>query len=115
MTQTLHFGRDDQGYNAYAPMDASMKYRVTLAANTAQSVTLPSEKGRYIVAFSVQGGARVWVDFSATATLPTGTMAPTTSSLNPAQRMLMGGTTISLITADTNADVGIEVFSTGML
>lgn len=110
-TNQLHFGRDEQGYNAYAPLDASIKYSATLADGTASSITVPKTFPVWIAAFGLEPGANVWVSFSGTAAIPVGgTFASTASSLNPGQRMVNGGTTISAITDNTTADVCIELW-----
>jgi hypothetical protein len=111
----LIFGRDMQGYNAYAPLDASIKYSATLTNGNATSITVPSSHATWIAAFSTQPGGNVYVDFSgATAAIPAGaTLAATTSSLNPGQRTVFAGGTISVITDDTTCDVGIELWPTG--
>ena len=110
MINQLEFGRDVQGYNAYAPLDSSIKYSATITNGSATSITVPLGFQVWIVAFSIQPGAHVWVDFSgATAALPAGaTLMLTTSSLNPGQRTVFSGGNISIITDNTSADVGIE-------
>lgn len=110
--QELHFGRDTQGYNAYAPQDSSIKYSATLTDGNATSITVPSSFQVWIVAFSMQPGTNVWVDFSgATAAIPAGaTLASTTASLNPGQRTVFAGGKISVITDNTTADLGIELW-----
>jgi hypothetical protein len=110
-TQELNFGRDVQGYNAYAPKDSTNKYSATITDGTAASITVPSNYEVWIVAFSFEPGANVWVDFTTTAAIPAGaTFATTTASLNPGQRTVLAGTVISLITDNTVADVGIELW-----
>lgn len=112
MTNLLNFGRDVQGYNAYAPQDASIKYSATLTNGNATSITVPNSYEVWIAAFSSQPGGDLWVDFSgATAAIPVGaTLAATTSSLNPGQRTVFAGGTISVITDNTTLDVGIELW-----
>lgn len=112
MTNLLSFGRDVQGYNAYAPQDAPFKKSATLSAGVASSFTIPSSYPVWIVAFSPQPGANVWTDLSgATAIIPVaGTFGTTTSSLNPGQRTVLAGTSISCITDNTTADIGIEAW-----
>jgi len=116
MTNLLNFGRDMQGYNAYAPQDAPFKKSATLTAGAAASFTIPSSYPVWIVAFSPQPGANVWVDTTgATAASPVGaTFATTTSSLNPGQRTVLGGTSISCITDNTTADIGVEAWPVGL-
>lgn len=113
MTTELAFGRDVQGYNAYAPQDSTDKWSVTLGAGAATSITVPSNFPVWIVAFSYQPGTDVWVDLSgATAAIPAGaTLVATTSSLNPGQRTVLAGSNISIITDSTTADVGIELWA----
>ena len=113
MTTELNFGRDVQGYNAYAPQDSVNKWSATLSAGVATSITVPSNFPVYIAAFSYEPGTDVWVDFSgATAAVPAGgTLATTTSSLNPGQRTVLAGSSISVITDSTTADVGIELWA----
>lgn len=110
-TQELNFGRDLQGYNAYAPKDSTNKYSATLTNGSATNFVVPSNYEVWIVAFSISPGANVWVDFTTTAAIPAGaTFATTTASLNPGQRTVIAGTTISAITDNTTADVGVELW-----
>lgn len=108
----LNFGRDVQGFNAYAPQDASIKYSATITNGNATSITVPTSYGVWIAAFSTQPGGNLWVDVTgATAAIPAGaTLAASTSMLNPGQRTVFSGNTISIITDDTSIDVGIELW-----
>jgi len=108
----LIFGRDVQGFNAYAPLDSSLKWSATLTNGAATSITVPSSYSTWVVAFSPQPGTDVWVDFTGvTAAIPVGaTLAATTSSLNPGQRTVFAGGKISVITDNATADLGIELW-----
>jgi len=113
MSTPLSFGRDVQGYNAYAPMPCTNTSSVTLAAATAANVTVPSNFPVWIASFNYSSAAKVYVDFSgATAAVPAGaTFAATTSTLNPGQRTVLAGSNISVISAGI-ADVVIELYPT---
>lgn len=113
MSTLLNFGRDIQGNNAFAPVSATDKYKVNLAAATAASITVPSNKQTWIAVFSYMPGSTVWVDFSgATAAGPaTGSFVTTTSELLPASRTVEKGSTISVISADANTQVGVSLYA----
>jgi hypothetical protein len=104
----LSFGRDQQGYNAYAPQPSTEKWSATLTANSATSVILPSSYKTWVVSFRYFPND-VFVDVSgATAAVPAAsTLGTTTSELNPAALTLQAGTKISMITSQTAADVSV--------
>ena len=107
----LELGRDVQGYNAYAPQPSTVKYSATITDGSATSVTVPSTYQTWVVSFRYFPND-VWVDVSgATAALPIGaTLAASTSELNPASLTLQKGTVISIISAQTTADVSIVMW-----
>ena len=113
MSTLLDFGNDQRGYNAYAPQTAQDKWNVTLSANTATSITVPSNYQVWIAAFSIQPGATVWADLTGvTAAVPaSSSLSKCTAELNPAARTVYAGQEISLITANTTADVGISLYA----
>lgn len=112
-SQQLNFGRDVQGFNAYAPLTAGNKWSATITNGAATSITVPSNVATWIAVFSFQPGTNVWVDLTgATAIVPVGaTLAVTTSELNPAARTVLAGGKISLITNNTSADVGVMLYA----
>lgn len=107
----LIFGRDVQGYNAFSPTPASVRYAATLTTGSATSITVPLSAPLWIVSFRYYPND-VWVDVSgANAIIPVGaTLATTTSELNPATLTLPAGTKISVITGLTAADVSIVMW-----
>jgi hypothetical protein len=109
--QNLAFGRDAQGYNAYAPQPSTVKYSATITNGSATSITVPSSYATWIVSFRYYPND-VWVDVTgATAAIPVGTtLAASTSELNPASLTLPSATTISMITDLTSADVCIVMW-----
>lgn len=117
--QELHFGRDDQGYVAYAPEPAEILYSATLVNASADSIDIPLTREKWIVAFATQPGTNVFVDFTGnTATIPAAsTFAPTTSTLNPGARLVKSKddegnqTSISLVTNNASAEVVVEFYA----
>ena len=113
MSTLLNFGRDVQGYNAYAPMPSTNCYSATITNGAATTITIPSNYQVWVVSFSIQPGVNLWVDFTgATAVSPVGaTLASSTSVLNPGQRQVLAASKVSIITDNSTADVGIELWA----
>ena len=113
MTTKLNFGRDVQGYNAYAPTPATNNYSATITNGNETHITVPSDSSVWIAVFSYQPGSNCWVDFSGgTAAVPVGaTLASTNSVLNPGARMVNAGSKISMITDNTSIDVGVSLYA----
>jgi len=115
MTTPLNFGRDVQGFNAFAPATSDIKYSATITNGNETHISVPQSATKWIVVFSYQPGTNVWVDLTgATAAIPVGaTLAATTAELNPASRTINAlnnsGTAskVSMITDNATADVGV--------
>jgi hypothetical protein len=113
MSVFLNFGRDTQGYNAFAPSTATDKWSATLTNGAASSITVPSNHQTWVAVFSYQPGTTVWVDLTgATAAVPAGaTLASTTAELLPGARTVQKGATISMITDSSTADVWVGLYA----
>lgn len=113
MTTKLNFGRDIQGYNAFAPPISTDKYSATLAAAGNSTVTIPSNFQNWIVSFSFQPGSDIWVAYNTSAAPPAGaTFASTNSELLPGSRTVTAGTTINLYNNGAGvADVGVILYA----
>jgi len=111
MSTLLSFGRDVQGYNAYAPQPSTNKWSATITTGSATSITVPSNFQTWVVSFRYYPND-VWVDVTgATAAIPVGaTLASSTAELNPASLTLQAGTNISMITGLTSADVSVVMW-----
>ncbi len=120
MSAKLSFGRDSQGYNAFAPPPSGDKYSATLASGGNATITLPGNAASWIVNFSYQPGSDVWVAYNASAAAPAGaTFASTGSELLPGARILPAfrsngttATTINLLNNGSgNADIGVVLYA----
>jgi len=113
MSTLLNFGRDVQGYNAYAPSRSKDIWKANLASGAESHFTVPSNHEVWIAVFSIQPGTDVWVDLSgATAAAPaTGTLTSTTAELNPGSRTVYAGDLVSMITDNTSAEVSVALYA----
>lgn len=114
----LNFGRDVQGFNAFAPEISSNMFSATVADGVAQGITVPSSAQNWIAFFSFAANAFIWVAVNDTAAPPVGvTFAASTSFLlgsqllYGAQLKVKGGDTISVFNnSGTAQDVGIALY-----
>ncbi len=100
MSTKFNMTRDINGYNGFGIQPTYDIQGASLAVGVAQTFTVPSNYPNWIAIFSYTPGATFFVNFTTTATLPSGTVAAITSVLNPAARALVGGSTFSVITPD---------------
>lgn len=103
--------KDVGGQNSFGLVPADDKFATTLAATVAQTFTVPSEASNWVAIFSVEPGASVWFAYNVTATLPGGAVAAATGELNPAVWQVKAGDTISAITNNTTAEVGVKFYA----
>jgi hypothetical protein len=101
---------DTRGQNTFGLYPLDKGTRTTLSVGVAQTFTVPVNEGplaNWGALFTYEPGATVWVAFNDTATLPSGSPAATVCEMNPAMRYVKPGDTISLITPNTTAEVGV--------
>lgn len=103
MSTKLSMTRDINGYNAFGLIPTTDIFAGSLAANVAQTITVPANFQYWLAVFTYSPGSNVWVRFNGTATVATGTVGALTSVLNPAGRQVKAGDTISFITADATS------------
>lgn len=116
MSTELSFGRDVQGYNAYAPQFPTDIHTATLAANTAKSITVPSNYPVWIMYVRVQPNGWCWVSRTGTAAVPAGsTFASSASELIAGtieyKRLVYAADVISFITPNTNCDISVSFYN----
>jgi len=109
----LHFGRDNQGFNAYAPQPPTLIYNVLLNNSDESTLTLPSQSEYWIVVYAYENGTTIYVDEQGgTAAVPSSsTFTLSTTEIRPAQRTLKAGTQISMVTEDTTAAVSVMLWA----
>lgn len=103
MSTKFSMTRDINGYNGFGILPTYDIYGCSLAANVAQSITIPDNYPAWIAIFTYTPGSNIFVSFTTTAAVPNGTMGARTSVLNPAARQVVGGQTISVITPDATS------------
>ncbi len=101
---------DTRGQNTFGLYPCDKGEQTTLAVGVAQTFTVPPNEGpltNWGAILSYEIGATVWVAINATATLPGNSPSSTVSEMNPTCRYVKPGDTISLITPNTTAQVGV--------
>jgi hypothetical protein len=97
--------RDINGYNGFGIPFTQDNYKTTLAANVAQTVTVPDEYQSWLAIFSFSPGSDIYVALNTTATVAGASFAQSASQLNPAARYVQAGDTLSFITGDASNPV----------
>lgn len=109
----LNFGRDVQGFNAFAPMLSDILYSGTIGSGIHQEIIVPSTNKNWIAIFSYQFGSDIWVAINNVASNPSGsTFSLTNSFLTPAQLKVEAGDSISCFNNNSSGqDVGIALYA----
>ncbi len=112
MSTQLNFGRDVQGFNAYAPDFSTNHFSATITNGVEATLTVPTTSQIWLLSFSYQPGTNVWVARNSTAAIPAGaTFVASTSELNPGSRRVFSGDVIHFITNNASADVGVSLYA----
>lgn len=111
----LNFGRDVQGFNAYAPSFPTDIYIATLAAATAKTVTVPGNAPVWIMYVRVEPTGYVWCSRTTTAAVPaSSSLAAAASELIVGtieyRRTVYAGDVISFITPNTTCNIEVAFF-----
>ena len=115
MSTFLSFGRDAQGYNAYAPQFPTDIWTATLAANTAKNFTVPSTHDVFIMYVRLQPTGYVWISRTTTAAVPSSSsLAASASEIIPGtieyKRLVYKADVISFITPNTTCDISVSLY-----
>ena len=110
-TTQLAMTRDINGYNTFGLVPSTKKFNTTLAVGVAQTFTTPSDSSSYLAIFSMEPGASIWCALNTTAVLPGGSVAATSSELNPTSWEVQAGDTISVISPNTTAEIGVKFYA----
>jgi hypothetical protein len=103
MSTKLSLTKDINGYNAFGILPSYDIWAGSLTANVEQHFVVPANNEYWLAIFTFTPGSNIWVDFTTTATVPTGTVSSVSVVLNPAGRQVKAGSTISFITSDATS------------
>lgn len=111
MTTPFCLGKDINGNNTYSIVFSDTNYNMVLLQNVAQTITLPTDSATYRIVFTMEPGSTVWVSNEDTAVVPTGAAALAIEQMNPAVRDVVAGSSLTLITANDSAEVGVQIYA----
>lgn len=122
MTTPFSLTRDINGYNGFGLAFSDTKLSATIAQSTDTTLTIggnaamgaaAAQVNKYIVIFSYEPGATVWVAPNATAAIPAGaSFASTASELNPSARTVEVGDVLHFFTPDSGgASVSVLIYA----
>lgn len=110
MSTKFSMVRDINSFNGFGIIPTYDIQGCSLAANAAQTFTVPSNYSNWIAIFTYSPGSNIFVSFTTTAAVPTGTVGAITSVLNPSARAVTGGSTFSVITPDATSPYVVVEF-----
>ena len=111
MITKLQIIKDLNSIPSYALPQSNYIYTGLLTANTAQSVTAPTDAPYYLVRVGVSNGADIFVSVNGTAAVPTGVPALSTTEVNIAQTYVAAGGTVSVITTEDSVSYSLGFYS----
>ncbi|KTD29666.1 hypothetical protein [Legionella maceachernii] len=128
MTTQYKLQKDIAGYNGFGLQFSDQKFNVTLAANTAQTVTVPSSGSigaplnqinkflAIVDVFNATSEGQVWCANNDTAAVPVGgTFAATTSDMivqnKDYARQVNAGDVLSFISAEADTDICVMFYA----
>jgi hypothetical protein len=116
MSTLLNFGRDVQGFNAYAPQFPTDIFTATLVGDAHSSVTVPSNHQVWLMYVRMQPGGWCYVSRNDTAAVPaSGDFSASTSDLAVGtiefKRIVYAGDVIDFLTSVSDTDVVVEFFA----
>ena len=106
MTTKLQLTRDRAGLNTYGRVPPTDIWGGPLTAGVAYTFDLPTSTKIWLLVFSYTAGSDVFVRIGGTAAVP-GALGSLTVERLPASYQVVGGETVSVITADANITVTI--------
>lgn len=112
MSTLLNFGRDINGYNAYAPQFSTDIFSATLTNGSEETFTIPSNYKIWLMSIVPSVGGNIFIARNNTATIPvSSTFSSTNSEQNPGARTVFGGDVIHVITDNTSVDVSVVLYA----
>lgn len=108
MSTKYNYARDVSGAYQFALPIPYDNYAGHLAANTAQSITVPANYPYWVAIIKTDKAMNIWVDNTTTAVVPNSSFALSTAQCNPQEVYVKGGSTLSIIT-DTSGGGNLSV------
>lgn len=107
--------RDVNGVPTWGISFSANRFQGILLSGAEQTLTVPkspySDYPNVIAIFSFASGSSIWVSVNQTCTLPTGSIASSSSELNPAPRIFDAGDVLHFKTNDTSDEYGVTFYA----